>query len=399
MIGAVVLAAGYSSRMGAFKPLLELEGVPALSLAIRCVRAAGAECAVVTGHRRGELGPLIAAELATELYNPAYDDGMFTSVQAGVRYFAARQAEGVLLLPCDCPAVPAEAVRELLARAGEEFAVLTYRGKKGHPLWIPARFFEEILSHDGQNGLKGVTLRHEGDLLRLEVPFEGVVLDMDRPADYEKLKSFRAAPSLPSLAAGRRFFLVRHGATELHSGKVIMGRYDAHLSDLGREQMAALGKRLAAEDLQARVIYASPLRRARDSADILSAALGLPVETVPGLEEISLGAWDGRLIEDIKKEYPAEYARRGKYLMSYKFDADSESFYDVQYRAAAALKDLLGRDNSRDILLVSHAGVLKCLYGNLLGKDIDWAFSRFRPEKGEMAVVSAGGGEGLGTRD
>lgn len=387
MIGGIVLAAGYSSRMGAFKPLLELGGQSALRRAVSALQAAGAVCAVVTGHRREELAAQIAEAGAEELYNPDYDGGMFTSVRRGVAHFAALGAEGVLLLPCDCPAVPAEAVRELLSCAGEEFAVPVYRGKKGHPLWIPRRYFDEILAHDGTQGLKGVTRRHEDRMLRLTVPFEGVVLDMDRPEDYRRLLELETLPTLTELARGRRFYLVRHGATELHSGKVIMGRYDARLSDIGRQQMEALGARLATQGLRASRIWASPLRRARDSAAILSRHTGLPVAEAEGLAEISLGAWDGRLIEEVRREFPAEYEKRGRELMSYKFDNDCESFYDVQYRACAALRDILLQDDSPELLLVSHAGVLKCLWGNLQGRDIDWAFSRFRPEKGDMVVL------------
>ena len=140
MTGAIVLAAGYSSRMGSFKPLLEVGGEPALVRAIRSVSAAD-ETSVVTGWQREKLQALISLENAAELYNPDYDRGMFTSVLTGIRYFADRGAEGVLLLPCDCPCVPPEAVRTLLEQSDGRLAVPVYRGKKGHPLWIPALFF------------------------------------------------------------------------------------------------------------------------------------------------------------------------------------------------------------------------------------------------------------------
>ncbi len=389
MIGGIVLAAGYSSRMGEFKPLLPVGGVPALRRSVETLRAAGAETAVVTGHRREELRPLMEALGAKELYNPDYARGMFTSVLTGLRHFAALGAEGVLLLPCDCAAVPAEAVRQLIACAGDkgEYALPTFEGKNGHPLWIPARYFDEVLGFSGPGGLKGARLLHEDTLLRLPMPWRGTVLDMDTPEDYDALCRWAAEDGLSGLMKGRRFFLLRHGATELHSGKVVMGRYDARLSPLGREQMAAAGKQLAALSLRAAALYASPLRRARDSAEIVNEALGLPLRLEEGLAEISLGAWDGRLIEEVKKEWPAEYARRGQFLMSYRFDEGSESFYMVQQRVRDTLLRLLKEDKSPDILILSHAGVIKCLYGLMQGKDIDWAFSRCRPEKGALTVV------------
>lgn len=385
MTGGIVLAAGYSSRMGRFKPLLSVDGVPALVRAIRCLSGAGLSVAVVTGHRHEELSPLIAAEGAVELFNESYAEGMFGSVLTGVRYFARLGADAALLLPADCPLVPVSVVRELAALDTEDFAVPCWRGKKGHPLRIPARFFDEILSHDGSGGLKAVTLRHP--LFRLETACEGVVTDMDVPEDYEALQRAGSEPSLAELAKGRRFFLLRHGATELHSGKIVMGRYDAKLSDLGREQMETVGRALAGCRLNISTVYTTPLSRALESANIVDAALRAGVTVVEDLQELSLGAWDGMLIEDVKRRWPEEYARRGAELMSYKFDAESESFYDLQYRSVRALKKLLMTDGSPDILIVSHAGVLKCLYGNLMGESIDWAFDRFKPEKGELTLL------------
>ena len=119
----------------------------------------------------------------------------------------------------------------------------------------------------------------------------------------------------------------------------------------------------------------------------MNRSLGLPIREVEDFSEISLGAWDGRLIEDVKKQWPAEYARRGEFLMSYRFDEGSESFYMVQERVRRALVRLLKEDDSPDILILSHAGVVKCLWGLLQGRDIDWAFPLCRPDKGELTVV------------
>ncbi len=389
MIGGVILAAGYSSRMGEFKPLLPVAGVPALQRCIAALTAAGAETAVVTGYRQEELSPLVRQWGASELVNPDYDRGMFTSVLAGLRHFAEKGAEAVLLLPCDCAAVPREAVSQLIACAGDkgEYALPVYEGKNGHPLLIPRRYFGEILRFSGPGGLKGARSLHGDTLLRLPMPWEGTVLDMDTPEDYEALCAYAADDGLASLAAGRTFWLLRHGATELHSGKVIMGRYDARLSELGRRQMEEMGRRLAGEKLRASALYVSPLRRARDSAALVARSLRLPIREEEDFSEISLGAWDGRLIEDVKRQWPAEYARRGEYLMGYRFDEGSESFYMVQHRVRRRLVRLLKADPSPDVLILSHAGVIKCLWGLLQGRDIDWAFSRCRPEKGELTVL------------
>ena len=137
-----------------------------------------------------------------------------------------------------------------------------------------------------------------------------------------------------------------------------------------------------------RLLAVDPARRRMGlGAALVNASLGLPIREVEDLAEISLGAWDGRLIEEVKREWPAEYARRGEYLMSYRFDEGSESFYMVQHRVRRALVRLLKADPSPDVLILSHAGVVKCLWGMLQGRDIDWAFPRCRPEKGELLVL------------
>ena len=385
MIGGVVLAAGFSSRMGAFKPLLEVAGIPALARSIRCLASSADEVAVVTGNRAEELTDLIGREGAKALYNPDFARGMFTSVTAGVRYFADRGAEGLLLLPGDCAAVPRQAVRELLVNGGNDFAVPGYEDKRGHPMWVPARFFPEILAHDGTDGLKPILARRGRRILPM--PFPGTVADMDLPEDRDALETLLSRPGLAELARGRRLFLLRHGATVLHAGKIIMGRYDAKLSPEGAAQMEAAGIALARLKPEARRIYTSPLSRARDSAAILSRHLELETEVREDLQELSLGAWDGLLIDEVRRRWPEAYERRGQELMAYRFDADCESFYDLEYRAGEALRRILTEDDSRDLILVTHAGVLKCLYGLLNGRDIDWAFSRFNPMKGEMTLI------------
>ncbi len=371
--------------MGAFKPLVEVAGVPALARSIRCLAGSADEVAVITGNRAEALSDLIAREGARALYNPDYARGMFTSVATGVRYFADRGAEGLLLLPGDCAAVPRQAVRELLVNAGDGFAVPGYENRRGHPMWIPARYFREILDHDGTDGLKPILARHGRKVLPM--PFPGTVADMDLPEDRDALEALLTGPGLPELARGRRLFLLRHGATVPHAGKIIMGRYDAKLSPEGEAQMEAAGRALAELKPEARRIYTSPLSRARDSAAILSRLLGLEAAVREDLQELSLGAWDGLLIDEVRRRWPEAYARRGQELTAYRFDGDCESFYDLEYRAGKALRQILAEDDSRDLILVTHAGVLKCLYGLLNGRDIDWAFSRFNPMKGEMTLI------------
>ncbi|MDO4553451.1 MAG: NTP transferase domain-containing protein, partial [Bacillota bacterium] len=198
----VILAGGFSSRMQDFKPLLPVGGLSAVSLCLKLAKAAGIDrVLVVTGHRHEELEGHLAGKGET-IYNPQFAEGMFTSIQAGL---AALQKTGpfpeaVLLLPVDHPLVPAAAVEQLLEahRAHpDSFIVPCFHGKKGHPLLIPRRFFREIAEYEGTKGLKGVTDAHPEELLRIDTPWEGVVLDMDSPEDYRELLEYYQKNRIP----------------------------------------------------------------------------------------------------------------------------------------------------------------------------------------------------------
>ena len=193
----LILAAGYSSRMGTFKPLLTIGDMTAMERVSDTLRRAGVETVIgVTGFERERLSSIFAEKGIREAYNPDYEEGMFTSIRTGIARAMADEAdspEGFFLLPVDCPLVPPEVLEQILIKHREQpdaFIVPCYRGKKGHPLFIPAQYGPEILAHDGEGGLKAVTGRHEDRLLRVETGMEAVVLDMDTPEGYREILEY-----------------------------------------------------------------------------------------------------------------------------------------------------------------------------------------------------------------
>ena len=205
---AVIIAAGLSSRMGGFKPLLDVGGEPALFRLLDSICKAGIErMAVVTGYGREAIEAALEDYCAgrgerfeiAPLYNADFEYGMFGSVKAGIG-FAAEQAEcrAALLFPVDAPLV---SVRTITGLAGAwelgaqslkvpPFAVPVYKGKNGHPLLIPREYFDEILAFTGEGGLKGVRAGYDADMIRYVTEDAGCVLDMDTPEDYAKLIQF-----------------------------------------------------------------------------------------------------------------------------------------------------------------------------------------------------------------
>lgn len=374
--GALILAAGFSSRMGKFKPLLSLgdelviERVLKVSKSVRIK-----DIVVVTGYKKEALVPIIRRQGAREAFNPDFEKGMFTSIQAGAAAMPS-DLDGFFIMPVDCPLMTGAVLEGLIGQFEEDrFCVPCYRGKKGHPLLVPITYREEIICHDGTNGLKAITDRDPEKMKRIEVDDEGVVMDMDTPQAYEEIKAYLSrgcrSESLTALAAGRRFFLIRHGQIRQHKEKIFLGQTDVPLSGEGRQQAAAAAEKLASIPLQTDRIYASDLLRASESAQIIAQHIGekkLIME--PGLREMNLGPWDGKFISQIKQEYPEEYQRRGRDLMTYKMGNGSENFFDLQYRVVKTLIKILKEDQNRDLILVAHSGVLRAVSNNLRGKDI-----------------------------
>lgn len=383
-IGAVILAAGYSSRMGAFKPGLHIGDETVISRLVGSFRSAGiSDIVVVSGHNRQELLSLINGLEVTESYNEKYPEGMFTSIQAGVQK-TDKALRGFFLIPVDCPLLEAETIDLLVSniRDDSSFVVPCYRGKKGHPLYIPMKYRDEILNYDSNGGLKAITDKYDDQMIRIETGRESTVMDMDTPAAYEELKAFyqrgMKSESLEELAKGRCFYLIRHGQPQQHRDKIFLGQTDVPLSDEGRKQAE---KAKAALPVGIRRIYSSDLKRALQTAEII----GGQIIATQGFREMNLGSWDGRYIEDIKREFPELYQKRGRNIFVFKTGNKAENFYDLQYRVVKALTDILKKDDSREIFIVAHSGVIRCIENNLKGGSVEDAWQK--PETGGVRVV------------
>ncbi len=180
----IILAAGYSSRMGEFKMTRVLSGLPVIEHLIRNMGGSCNKILVVTGFQFEKLQYLEKKYQKVSLvYNPNYPDGMFTSVRAGLAY---SEAERYVIIPGDCPAVRAKTFRDLTAFRGD-ICLPSYEGKTGHPV---------ILSNFCRNELlKGSfpTLEHfikSYPFKEIPVKDVGILMDMDDPEDFRKLEAY-----------------------------------------------------------------------------------------------------------------------------------------------------------------------------------------------------------------
>jgi CTP:molybdopterin cytidylyltransferase MocA len=215
-LAAIILAAGYSSRMGCLKPLLPLGERPAIEWSVRAFCEAGAApVIVVTGHRAEALEPALDSLCAIPVRNPNHAAGMYSSVRAGVAALPAA-VDACFLLPADTPLVrPATVAALAAAYAARPRAVLypTCGGVRGHPPLISRRLFAEILRDDGEGGLRALLARHEHDAGEVAVSDGGILLDMDTPADYARLAAAAKLRTAPT-AAECEAILAAHEAPE-----------------------------------------------------------------------------------------------------------------------------------------------------------------------------------------
>jgi molybdenum cofactor cytidylyltransferase len=209
---AVILAAGFSSRMGAFKPLLPLAGQTALERCVSLFHDCGIkDVRAVIGHRGDELAPLLDLMRVRPILNDHPEQGMFSSVRCAVQDLIAGDGHGIgpecpgdcLLLPVDIATVRPVTIARLLARrtaleqADENPPLVllpAFRGQTGHPALLAREIFADILDWDGTNGVSGGLrgwmrhrLRHGPQ--SVDVADAGILMDMDRPMDAAMLEN------------------------------------------------------------------------------------------------------------------------------------------------------------------------------------------------------------------
>lgn len=182
-IAALILAAGSGRRMGGPKALLRVEGDTLLRRTARAALEAGCSPVVaVVGAWPAGLDELDVQTLP----NPGADEGMASSLRLGIAALPP-DAQGVLVLAVDQPAVDAALLRDLLALADcdpERPAACAYAGTLGIPAVLPRRLFPDLLTLRGDRGAKAILLR-EG---AAPLPFPGGAADLDTPADLDGIR-------------------------------------------------------------------------------------------------------------------------------------------------------------------------------------------------------------------
>ena len=187
---ALIVAAGMSSRMGDFKPMLNIGSISIAQRIVATLHQAGIDKIVmVTGYHATLLERHLADNGIVFLRNEDYEHTqMFESACIGLSYLK-NKCERLLFTPVDIPLFTAQTVQTLLD-SGAPLACPVCDGKRGHPILISSSLIDTILSDDGSDGLRGALERCGAPMSEIPVEDRGVLHDADTPEDYKALLKF-----------------------------------------------------------------------------------------------------------------------------------------------------------------------------------------------------------------
>lgn len=200
-IGALILAAGFSSRMGAFKPLLPIGSATVLEEAITRFQEAGiAAVKVVVGYEAERIIPILERAGIEWVLNDQYERGMLSSVLVGVRVLDP-ELEAFFLLPADTPLVKPRTIATVLEayRSGEARVVYPcFRGVRGHPPLLSRACIPSDLVSDYPGGLRAYLSQHEQSAREIEVPDQAILMGCNTASDYARLQRYALREAIPT---------------------------------------------------------------------------------------------------------------------------------------------------------------------------------------------------------
>jgi len=193
---ALIVAAGMSSRMGSFKPMLKIGSISSARRIIFTLRQAGVDpIVVITGNQAAILEKHVSRQGVICLRSPDYaTTEMLDSAKIGFRYLLS-ECDRLLFTPVDIPLFTVETVERLIG-SDADVAIPLCNGKEGHPLMIAAAVLPEILQFSGAGGLRGALETCSAQPRYVPVSDEGTLFDADTPEDFQRLLSWHNAQML-----------------------------------------------------------------------------------------------------------------------------------------------------------------------------------------------------------
>ena len=201
-VTAILLAAGQSRRMGAFKPLLPFGKTTVIESCLKYLTEGGAESVVVVvGYRADDIRQQLSSYPVTFAVNPDPTSEMAASIAAGVQQIPDT-ARAVLISLVDYPAIPPGVIASLLNEWSKGYRLVkpTWHGRGGHPVLVDLNLRAELLGLEPATGLKGMFDLHKNDVRRIEVDTPYIARDLDTWEDYQRLHSEIFGECAPDLS-------------------------------------------------------------------------------------------------------------------------------------------------------------------------------------------------------
>jgi molybdenum cofactor cytidylyltransferase len=191
MIGAVILSAGESSRMGRPKALLPINGQTFIEKIVGALKQTSVgKIIVVLGHSAAEMKRRIEHLPVEILINSDYKLGQLSSLQVAVRDLEkTADCDGMLVHLVDHPYIDAKLVENMIDRfraTGKLIVVPLHGTRRGHPVLFSRKLFGELLTAPMDQGAKAVVNAHRDDTLEIDTEDVGITLDIDTPELYRQ---------------------------------------------------------------------------------------------------------------------------------------------------------------------------------------------------------------------
>lgn len=169
-----------------------------------------------------------------------------------------------------------------------------------------------------------------------------------------------------------RFIIVRHGQTEWNQQRKIQGMTDIPLNDVGRIQARCVSDYLK-KHYSIDAVYASPLTRALETAQICAKPFGVPVQLTDELREIRLGDWEGLTFDEIHRIHPKELEMWEKEPHHCIIPGDSETIRDIDMRLRGFVDRLkeLHEPKNETVLCVTHHTPARLILANSIGLGVE----------------------------
>ncbi len=195
MMGATILAAGQSRRMGRNKMFLPYGTSTVLETIATEVAACPsvADVVVVTGHERDRIAALLAAYPVRCVFNPAHARAeMLVSLQVGLRALAA-EVQAALIVPGDYPRLRRDIIQRVIdAYQPGALVIPSYQMQRGHPTLIDRTWWGELLALPETATLRDFIRAHEDRIRYVVMETDSVLKDMDTPEEYQSLRTAEA---------------------------------------------------------------------------------------------------------------------------------------------------------------------------------------------------------------